>query len=105
MVRFREMNDDERAALIKENPAYAKIICRCETVTEGEIIDAIRRPMGAKTVDGVKRRARAGLGRCQGGFCMPRVVEILSRELGVPLTEITKDGKGSDLLGRQDEGG
>lgn len=61
--------------------------------------------MGAKTVDGVKRRARAGLGRCQGGFCMPRVVEILSRELGVPLTEITKDGKGSDLLvGKTKEG-
>lgn len=105
VVRFREMNDDERAALIRENPSYAKIICRCETVTEGEIIDAIRRPMGAKTVDGVKRRARAGLGRCQGGFCMPRVAEILSRELGVPLTEITKDGKGSDLLvGKTKEG-
>lgn len=98
VVRFREMSDAERAELIKENPAYAKIICRCETVTEGEIIDAIRRPLGARTVDGVKRRARAGLGRCQGGFCMPRVAEILSRELGIPMTEITKDGKGSDLL-------
>lgn len=98
VVRFREMTDEQKALVISENPLYAKIICRCESVTEGEIVDAIRRPMGATTIDGVKKRARAGLGRCQGGFCMPRVAEILSRELGIPLVSITKNGKGSELL-------
>ena len=75
-----------------------KIICRCETITEGEIVDAIRRPMGATSVDGVKRRTRAGMGRCQGGFCMPRVTEILARELGKDLADITKFGKDSKPL-------
>lgn len=91
--RFAEMTNMERAEAIRENPLYGRIICRCETVTEGEIIDAIRRPAGARTVDGVKRRLRAGMGRCQGGFCMPRVVEILSRELGVPYMDVLKDSK------------
>ena len=85
-------------ALIREEPAYGQIICRCEQVTEGEIVDAIRRPLGAKDLDGVKRRTRAGMGRCQGGFCTPRVMEILSRELGVPQTELTKNGGASRLL-------
>lgn len=98
VVRFREMGDNERAELVSKNPAYGRIICRCEGVTEGEIVDAIKRPMGATSIDGVKKRARAGLGRCQGGFCMPRVAEILSRELGIPLTEVTKNGKGSEIL-------
>jgi len=95
---FAEMSDDERAELIKKNPAYGKIICRCETVTEGEIIDAIRRPVGARDIDMVKRRTRAGMGRCQGGFCMPRVAEILARELGIPLEEVTKCGGDSWLV-------
>ena len=73
---------DAYQALIRENPAYGQIICRCEQVTEGEIIDAIRRPLGARSLDGVKRRTRAGMGRCQAGFCSPRVMEILARELG-----------------------
>ena len=89
---------DEYNALIKENPAYGTVICRCETVTEGEIIDAIRRVPGAKSIDGVKRRTRAGMGRCQGGFCSPRVLEILSRELGVPMGEVTKSGGNSRLI-------
>mgnify|MGYP003291273374 FL=1 len=92
------MTIEERNALIKENPAYGTVICRCETVTEGEIIDAIRRVPGAKSIDGVKRRTRAGMGRCQGGFCSPRVLEILSRELGVPMGEITKSGGNSRLI-------
>lgn len=96
VVRFHAMSDEERAALIKQNPQYGKIICRCETVTEGEIVDAIRR--GARSVDGVKFRTRAGMGRCQGGFCQPLVINILARELGVDPVEITKRGRGSNIL-------
>lgn len=94
----QELSIEEYNALIQENPAYGTVICRCETVTEGEIIDAIRRNPGAKSIDGVKRRTRAGMGRCQGGFCSPRVLEILSRELGVPMGEITKSGGNSRLI-------
>lgn len=94
----KELDDEAHAALIRENPAYGTVICRCETVTEGEIIDAIRRTPGARSVDGVKRRVRAGMGRCQGGFCSPRVMEILARELGVDQSAITKSGKGSELI-------
>ena len=89
---------DAYQALIRENPAYGQIICRCEQVTEGEIIDAIRRSLGAKSLDGVKRRTRAGMGRCQAGFCSPRVMEILARELGVSQAEITKCGGASRLI-------
>lgn len=96
--RFAEMDNTERAEAIKENPLYGRVICRCETVTEAEIVDAIRRPAGARTVDGVKRRVRAGMGRCQGGFCMPRVVEILSRELKIPYKDVLKSSKGSYIL-------
>ena len=88
----------ERAALVQKNPAYGQIICRCETVTEGEIVDAIHRVPGARSLDGVKRRTRAGMGRCQAGFCSPRVLEILARELGVPQEEITKCGGDSRLI-------
>ena len=94
----KELSFEERSALVKENPAYGTVICRCETITEGEIIDAIRRVPGAKSVDGVKRRTRAGMGRCQGGFCSPRVLEILSRELGVPMSQITKAGGNSKII-------
>ncbi len=95
---LNEMKEEERAALIAKNPLYAKIVCRCENVSEGEIVDSIRTPLGAKDLDGVKRRTRAGMGRCQSGFCSPRVAEILSRELNIPLTEITKDSNKSTLL-------
>ena len=88
----------EDLTLIKEKPEYGSIVCRCEMITEGEIMDAINRPLGARTMDGVKRRTRAGMGRCQAGFCTPRTMEILSRELGIPMTEITKKGEGSNLL-------
>lgn len=97
-IRFRELDDAERAAVIAKNPLYGKIICRCETVTEGEIVDAIHRPLGARDLDMVKRRTRAGMGRCGAGFCSPRTVEILARELGVPMTEITKCGGNSVIL-------
>ena len=95
---FRELSDSEKAELCKKDPAYGKIICRCETVTEGDILAAIHRPLGAKTIDMVKLRTRAGMGRCQGGFCSPRVADILSRELNIPLVEITKRGGESKIV-------
>lgn len=95
---FHEMTDEERSLAIEENPEYGNIICRCEVVTEAEIRRAIRRPVGARSVDGVKRRTRAGMGRCQGGFCLPRVAAIISEETGIPLLEVTKNGGKSLLL-------
>ena len=92
------MSNEERKALIAKNPAYGRIICRCETITEGEILDAIHAPAGARDVDGIKRRTRAGMGRCQGGFCGSKVVELLARELGVEINEITKFGGDSKIL-------
>ena len=88
---------EERAALIRENPAYGNIICRCEMISEGEILDAIRRPLGARSLDGVKRRTRAGMGRCQAGFCSPRTMEILAREWKTDVQEVTKSGGNSCL--------
>ena len=95
---FREMTDEERAEAVAKNPLYGKIICRCETVTEAEIISYIHSPYPAKNVDAIKRRTRAGAGRCQGGFCSPRIVDILARELGGDMTEITKSGGKSYIL-------
>ena len=95
---FRHMSFAEKDAFIKENPAYGKIVCRCETVTEGEILAAIRRNPQAVDVDGVKRRTRSGMGRCQGGFCGPYVMELLAKEQGVTLKEVTKSGEGSYMV-------
>ena len=89
---------EERNALIKQNPAYGNIICRCEMITEGEIIDAIKRPLGARSLDAVKRRTRAGMGRCQSGFCSPRTMEILCREVPLDMYEITKCGGNSAFI-------
>lgn len=96
--RVAEMPIEERAALIKRDPRYGNIICRCEEVSEGEILDAVHSTLGARTLDGVKRRTRAGMGRCQAGFCSPRVMEILSRELELDLTEIRKSGRDSQIV-------
>ena len=96
--RYHLATDEERCAAISENPSYGRIICRCESITEGEILDAIHAPAGARDVDGVKRRTRAGMGRCQGGFCGSKVVELLARELNVNTNEITKFGKKSEIL-------
>lgn len=92
------LTKEERAALIKEKPVYGNIICRCEMVTEGEILDAIHRPLGARSLDGVKRRTRAGMGRCQGGFCSPRTMEILAREWNMNMSDITKSGGASKIV-------
>jgi len=94
--RFSELSDDDRDALIQKDPRYGHVVCRCDTVTEGEIVEAIRR--GARTVQGIQFRTRAGMGRCQKGFCGPRIVDILSRELGIPRTEVTFRGPGSEIL-------
>jgi glycerol-3-phosphate dehydrogenase len=96
MPRFSELSNDERDALICNDAKYGHVVCRCETVTEGEIVEAIRR--GARTVQGIQFRTRAGMGRCQRGFCGPRVVEILARELDIPQTKVTFKGPGSEIL-------
>ena len=104
-LRFRELPEAERAAVVERNPAYGRVICRCETVTEGEILAAIRSPIPPRSVDGVKRRAGAGLGRCQGGFCGPRVVELLCRELKLSPRDILQDRAGSYMLAEETKGG
>ena len=101
VVRFMELTDNEKKEIISQNPKYGRVICRCENITEGEIIDIIHRNAGATTVDGVKRRARPGSGRCQGGFCLPRVMEILARETNKDIKDIVKDKQGSYILKNQ----
>lgn len=102
--RFRDMNNLERNELIKQDSFYGNIVCRCEMVTEGEIIDAIRRPLGAKNIDGIKRRTRAGMGRCQSGFCTTKIIKILSRELNISSDNVTKNGKKSNLIVGKNKG-
>ena len=96
--QFSKLSNTEREKLIDQNPLYGKIVCRCEVVTEGEIVDSIRRPVGAKDLDGVKRRTRAGMGRCQAGFCTPRIMEIIARELGCDMADVTKRGGESQVV-------
>lgn len=98
IVDPKKLSKEEYAALIKEKPAYGNIICRCEMVTEGEIVDAITRPLGARTLDGIKRRTRTGMGRCQAGFCSPKTMEILARELNLSQLDITKNGGKSNMV-------
>ena len=95
---FAAMTEEERAQACRENPDWGRIVCRCEVITEAEIRDAIRRPVGARSIDGIKRRTRAGMGRCQGGFCSPRVMEILCEELRLSPLDVTKSGGNSRLL-------
>ena len=95
-------SEEERAAAAKANPLYGRIVCRCAGISEGERVDAVRR--GASTLDAIKRRAGSSMGRCQGGFCSTRIMEILSRELGMPLSEIMKDGPGSYMTGGGNDG-
>ncbi|MCR5775906.1 MAG: NAD(P)/FAD-dependent oxidoreductase [Lachnospiraceae bacterium] len=105
IVITKELSIEERNELIKKNPAYGTIVCRCESITEGEILDAIHRPLGARSLDGVKRRVRAGMGRCQAGFCSPKTMEILNRELGIPMEKITKSGGKSNIVLERTKGG
>ena len=98
ITELKKLSMDEQNALIRQNSAYGRIVCRCESITEGEIVDAICRPVGARSLDGVKRRVRAGMGRCQGGFCSTRVMEILARELKASLADVTKSGGHSKMI-------
>ena len=104
-IRFKELSNPEKAKLVAKCPAYGNIICRCETVTEGEILAAFDEPIPPTTVDAVKRRVGTGMGRCQGGFCGPNVVNILSRKLGIPPEEVLKDAAGSYILEVRDVSG
>lgn len=102
-VIFHRLPREKQAEVIKENKLFGRVICRCETITEAEIVAAIHAPCGARTVDGVKRRTRAGMGRCQGGFCGPRVTQILARELGIPVTEVLKEHADSHMFYEKDQ--
>ncbi len=97
-INFMELSSEEKAQIIKSDSRYGKIVCRCESITEGEIVESIKRSFGSITLDGVKRRCRPGMGRCQGGFCGPRVQEIISRELDIPMEDIVMDKDGSYIL-------
>ena len=105
MHAFREAGTVEKNRIIKRDKSYGRIICRCEEITEGEIVAAIRTNPGARDLDGVKRRTRAQMGRCQGGFCSPQIVEIISRELGIPYEEVTKFGGNSRINISKTKGG
>ncbi len=105
MSFFREASMETKNEIIKQDPAYGKIICRCEGVTEGEILEAIRRNPKARDLDGVKRRTRAQMGRCQGGFCSPYITELLAKELGIPYEAVTKFGGKSIINIRKTKGG
>lgn len=102
-TKIAKLPPEERAAMIKERPEYGKIVCRCENISEGEILDAIHRTLGAKSMDGIKRRVRQGMGRCQAGFCTPETIDILARELGISPYEVTKNRPGSELLSKEAE--
>jgi len=102
---FKHMTPEEKAEAVRMNPLYGRVICRCESVTEGEIVEALHSPIPPRTIDGVKRRCNAGMGRCQGGFCGPRVHEIIARELGMDQEDVLKDKAGSVILFGETKGG
>ena len=109
-VRFKELSAEQKEELIKKDPAYAHVVCRCETITEGEIRDAFETPIPPVSLDGVKRRTGTGMGRCQGGFCGPQIAQLLAKELGIPETKVLQELTGSEILteemaGRAQEGG
>jgi len=95
---FRELSKEEKEKAIEKNPLYGKVVCRCEQVTEGEVVDAIHSPIPALSVDAIKRRTRAGMGRCQGSFCLPRIAKIIAREAGIPVEEVVKNSENSKLF-------
>ncbi len=100
-TKFKEMSAEEKNALIARDPAFGRVVCRCETVTEGEIVEALRSPIPPRSINGVKRRAGAGMGRCQGGFCSPKVHELIVRELGLDWLEVCLEDAGSELLAEE----
>lgn len=103
--RLAEMPVSQRNRMIKENPAYGEIVCRCEEISKGEILDALNAPICVPTVDGVKKRVRPGMGRCQGGFCSPLVAQIIAEHQGIKLEKVTKSGEKAFLLFGKTKGG
>ena len=103
-VMFQHLSPQEKNALIAQDPRYGRVVCRCETVTEGEIVAALHAPIPPYTINGVKRRCNAGMGRCQGGFCAPRVQALIARELGLDPCEVLLDQEGSYLLTGETKG-
>ncbi|MBP3759148.1 MAG: NAD(P)/FAD-dependent oxidoreductase [Firmicutes bacterium] len=104
-IRFNELTDEEKAEIVKKDPSYGRVICRCETVTEGEILECFRGPIPPVSIDGVKRRVGTGMGRCQGGFCGPRISELFVEEYGYDVTEVLQDRAGSEMfVGKTKEG-
>ena len=97
-IVFKNLSAEEKNALIQKDPRYGRVVCRCETITEGEIVAALHSPIPPYSINGVKRRCNAGMGRCQGGFCGPRVQEIIARELGLDQTEVLLDQAGTYIL-------
>jgi glycerol-3-phosphate dehydrogenase len=97
-IIFRHLNNEQKNELIKKNPDYGKIICRCEKITKGEVLDAIHSSIPALNMDAIKRRTRTGMGRCQGGFCLPNIIKIISEETGIPIENILKNDKDSNLF-------
>ena len=97
-LRFKKLSNEEKNRVIAENPAYGRVICRCETITEGEIIDALKSPIPPVSLDGIKRRAGTGMGRCQSGFCGPKVLEIIAKFRNVPYEDVLQDNTGSYIL-------
>ena len=98
ITRFKDMNFEDKAKLVKENPLFGRVVCRCETITEGEIVAAIKSPITPMSIDAIKKRCNAGMGRCQGGFCGPRVQEILARELNIPIDKVLLNKEGTFIL-------
>ena len=98
IVRVSELDDESRDALIRENPDYGEIVCRCEQISRGEVKDALHRSVPCDTIDGVKRRVRPGMGRCQGGFCGPLVLQIIAEETGKSPDQVAKSAPGGELL-------
>jgi glycerol-3-phosphate dehydrogenase len=97
-IRFNKLSAEEKNKLIKENPKYGRVICRCETITEGEILDALNSPIPPVSLDGIKRRVGAGMGRCQGGFCGPKVLEIIAKHYNIPYEDVLQENTGSYIL-------
>ena len=97
-LRFKKLSNEEKNRVIAENPAYGRVICRCETITEGEIIDALKSPIPPVSLDGIKRRAGTGMGRCQSGFCGPKVLEIIAKYKNIPYEDVLQDNTGSYIL-------
>ena len=105
-IVFKELSAEEKNELIRKDPRYGRVVCRCETVTEGEIVAALHSPIPPRSINGVKRRCNAGMGRCQGGFCGPRVQEIIARELGLDQADVLLEQAGSYILtGKTKTGG